>query len=238
MRRLGLRGKVIRAAISNAKAACPPDRVNRQFRGERLNQLWVSDFTYVSAWQGWQYVAFVIDVYARRIVGCRVGQQFDAHGSLTHHCDRRSQYVGIHYSERLEEAAIEPSVGSRRQLRQLLGRDHQQLAQGRIDLSSRTLEKTGNSWNCPSSNGCHCLTTTDCLNPLGTFRRQRLKRTIAGNSAVRPSLWRPDLNKHKLLHATRCDPESVELIVHCLPCLCLSASSLLRIGEKHSNIFF
>lgn len=76
MRRLGLqgamRGKVIRTTISDAKAPCPLDRVNRQFRAERPNQLWVSDFTYVSTWQGWQYVAFVIDVYARRIVGCRV----------------------------------------------------------------------------------------------------------------------------------------------------------------------
>lgn len=79
MRRLGLqgamRGKVIRTTISDAKAPCPLDRVNRQFRAERPNQLWVlwvSDFTYVSTWQGWQYVAFVIDVYARRIVGWRV----------------------------------------------------------------------------------------------------------------------------------------------------------------------
>ena len=75
MRRLGLqgamRGKVIRTTISDAKAPCPLDRVNRQFRAERPNQLWVSDFTYVSTWQGWQYVAFVIDVYARRIVSVR-----------------------------------------------------------------------------------------------------------------------------------------------------------------------
>ena len=71
MRRLGLqgvmRGKVIRTTVSDAKAPCPLDRVNRQFRAERPNQLWVSDFTYVSTWQGWQYVAFVIDVYAHRI---------------------------------------------------------------------------------------------------------------------------------------------------------------------------
>ena len=76
MRRLGLRGvmrgKVVRTTISDAKAPCPLDRVNRQFRAERPNQLWVSDFTYVSTWQGWLYVAFVIDVFARRIVGWRV----------------------------------------------------------------------------------------------------------------------------------------------------------------------
>ena len=80
MRRLGLRlglrgvmrGKVVRTIISDAKAPCPLDRVNRQFRAERPNQLWVSDFTYVSTWQGWLYVAFVVDVFARRILGWQV----------------------------------------------------------------------------------------------------------------------------------------------------------------------
>jgi len=75
MRRQGLRGvmrgSVVRTTISDSRATCPLDRVNRQFCAERPNQLWVSDFTYVSTWQGWQYVAFVIDVYARRIVGWR-----------------------------------------------------------------------------------------------------------------------------------------------------------------------
>ena len=66
------RGKVVRTTVGDSKAACPLDRVNRQFRAERPNQLWVSDFTYVSTWQGWLYVAFVIDVFARRIVGWRV----------------------------------------------------------------------------------------------------------------------------------------------------------------------
>ena len=135
MRRLGLRGvirgKVVRTTISDAKAVCPLDRVNRQFRAQRPNQLWVSDFTYVSTWQGWLYVAFVIDVYARRIVGWRVSssmrtdfvldaleqalyaRQPERDRSLTHHSDRGSQYVSIRYSERLAEAGIEPSVGSR-----------------------------------------------------------------------------------------------------------------------------
>lgn len=107
------------------------DRVNRQFRAERPNQLWVSDFTYVSTWQGWLYVAFVIDIYARRIVGWRVSKSMTTDfvldaleqalyarqpgndGSLTHHSDRGAQYVSIRYSERLAEAGIEPSVGSR-----------------------------------------------------------------------------------------------------------------------------
>ena len=135
MRRQGLRGvmrgKVIRTTISDSKAPCPLDKVNRQFRAERPNQLWVSDFTYVSTWQGWLYVAFVIDVFARRIVGWRVSssmrtdfvldaleqalyaRQPERDSSLVHHSDRGSQYVSIRYSERLAEAGIEPSVGSK-----------------------------------------------------------------------------------------------------------------------------
>ena len=135
MKRLGLqgvrRGKVVRTTIGDMKAPCPLDRVNRQFKAERPNQLWVSDFTYVSTWQGWLYVAFVIDVYARRIVGWRVSssmhtdfvldaleqalyaRQPERDGVLVHHSDRGSQYVSIRYSERLAEAGIEPSVGSK-----------------------------------------------------------------------------------------------------------------------------
>ena len=135
MKRLGLqgvrRGKVVRTTLSDMKAPCPLDRVNRQFKAERPNQLWVSDFTYVSTWQGWLYVAFVIDVYARRIVGWRVStsmhtdfvldaleqalyaRQPERDGALIHHSDRGSQYVSIRYSERLAEAGIEPSVGSK-----------------------------------------------------------------------------------------------------------------------------
>lgn len=135
MRRQGLRGvmrdKVVRTTIGDAKAPCPLDRVNRQFRAERPNQLWVSDFTYVSTWQGWLYVAFVIDVFARRIVGWRVSnsmrtdfvldaleqalwaRQPERDSRLIHHSDRGSQYVSIRYSERLAEAGIEPSVGSK-----------------------------------------------------------------------------------------------------------------------------
>jgi len=135
MQRLGLRGvirgKVVRTTLSDAKAPCPLDRVNRQFKADRPNQLWVSDFTYVSTWQGWLYVAFVIDVFTRRIVGWRVSssmrtdfvldaleqalyaRQPERDGALIHHSDRGSQYVSIRYSERLAEAGIEPSVGSK-----------------------------------------------------------------------------------------------------------------------------
>ncbi len=125
------RGKRVRTTVPDATAVCPLDRVNRQFWADRPNQLWVSDFTYVSTWQGWLYVAFVIDVYARRIVGWRVSTSMTTDfvldaleqalydrrpgndGSLIHHSDRGSQYVSIRYSERLAEAGIEPSVGSR-----------------------------------------------------------------------------------------------------------------------------
>lgn len=76
MRRLGLqgvrRGRVVRTTVPDGKAVCPLDKVQRQFHADRPNQLWVSDFTYVSTWQGWLYVAFVVDVFARRIVGWRV----------------------------------------------------------------------------------------------------------------------------------------------------------------------
>jgi transposase InsO family protein len=76
MRRLGLqgarRGKTVRTTVPDRALPCPLDRVNRRFKADRPNQLWVSDFTHVSTWQGWLYVAFVIDVFARRIVGWRV----------------------------------------------------------------------------------------------------------------------------------------------------------------------
>lgn len=76
MRRLGIegarRGRKVRTTVPDSAAPCPRDHVNRHFKADRPNQLWVSDFTYVSTWQGWLYVAFVIDVFARRIVGWRV----------------------------------------------------------------------------------------------------------------------------------------------------------------------
>jgi transposase InsO family protein len=113
MQRMGIqgvrRGKRVRTTVANPAIPCPLDRVKRQFKAERPNQLWVSDFTYVSTWQGWLYVAFVIDVFARRIVGWRVSssmhtdfvldaleqalhaRQLEQHGGLIHHSDRGSQ---------------------------------------------------------------------------------------------------------------------------------------------------
>lgn len=84
-----IRGKRIRTTTPDARAARPPDLVNRQFRAQRPNQLWVSDFTYVSTWQGWLYVAFVIDVFARRIVGWRVSSSMTTRISFWMHLNRR-----------------------------------------------------------------------------------------------------------------------------------------------------
>ena len=125
-----IRGKPVRTTVRDKAAPCPLDRVNRRFQAPAPNMLWVSDFTYVASWTGFVYVAFVIDAYARRIVGWRVSRTAHAgfvldaleqalherrplRGSgLVHHSDRGVQYVSIKYTERLAAAGIEPSVGS------------------------------------------------------------------------------------------------------------------------------
>ena len=134
MRDLGLRGvirgKTQQTTKSNKADICPQDLVNRQFKVSAPNRLWVSDFTYVSTWAGFVYVAFVIDAYSRGIVGWRVSRTphtalvLDAleqalyernpvqKSGLIHHSDRGSQYVSIKYTERLADAGVEPSVGS------------------------------------------------------------------------------------------------------------------------------
>jgi transposase InsO family protein len=155
-----IRGKPIRTTFSDKTAPSPLDRVNRQFKAPAPNRLWVSDFTYVATWQGFVYVAFVIDVFARRIVGWRASRTAhagfvldaleqalhdrrpDHGGGLVHHSDRGVQYVSIRYSERLAEAGIEPSVGSvGRQLRQRPRRNDQRSLQGRGHSSTRTMEE-------------------------------------------------------------------------------------------------
>jgi putative transposase len=125
-----VRGGKVRTTIPDPAAACPLDRVNRQFQAPRPNMLWVSDFTYVATWSGFVYVAFVIDAFARHIVGWRASRTAQAGfvldaleqalherrpargGGLVCHSDRGSQYVSIRYTERLAEAGVEPSVGS------------------------------------------------------------------------------------------------------------------------------
>ena len=151
MRRLGLRGvvrgKVVRTTISDPKTSCPLDKVNRQFKADMPNQLWVSDFTYVSTWQGWLYVAFVVDVFARRIVGWRVSSSMHTDFVL----DALEQALYARQPERDSSPPFRPRLAvrldplqrapgrgghralgglTRRQLRQRAGRDNQRTVQG------------------------------------------------------------------------------------------------------------
>ena len=137
MRHAGLvgavRGKVRRTTIPDETAARPDDLVQRRFAPSAPNRLWVADITYVSTWSGWVYVAFVVDAYARRILGWRAGTTMttqlvldaleqavwtrqregrDGFADLVHHSDRGSQYTSIKLSERLGEAGIAASVGA------------------------------------------------------------------------------------------------------------------------------
>ncbi len=132
MKRLGIQG-VTRGAkcwttVSDDALARPADLVNRQFTANRPNQLWVADITFVATWAGFVYVAFIIDVFARRIVGWRVSRSLHIElvldaleqalwsrtgtVGLIHHSDRGCQYLSIRYTERLAEANIDSSVGS------------------------------------------------------------------------------------------------------------------------------
>jgi putative transposase len=136
MRELGLKGAVrgrawVLTTRADAAAERPADLVDRQFVATRPNQLWVADFTDVATWRGFVYVAFVIDVFARRIVGWRVSASlrtdfvldaleqaiYERCGAgvtdLVHHSDRGTQYLAMRYTDRLTDAGIEPSVGSR-----------------------------------------------------------------------------------------------------------------------------
>jgi putative transposase len=136
MKELGLQGAVRGRAfktttIPGGELERPLDLVDRAFKASRPNELWVSDLTYVATWRGFVYVAFVIDVFARRIVGWRVStslrsdlaldaleqaiseREDDQADRLVHHSDRGVQYLSIRYTERLAEAGIEPSVGSK-----------------------------------------------------------------------------------------------------------------------------
>jgi|SRR5690625_1360861 len=126
-----VRGRRFKTTVPGETADRPLDLVERDFTADRPNQLWVSDFTYVATWRGFVYVAFVIDVFSRRIVGWRVSsslrtdlaldaleqaiceRQDERADRLIHHSDRGAQYLSIRYTERLAEAGIEPSVGSR-----------------------------------------------------------------------------------------------------------------------------
>jgi putative transposase len=133
MRKIGIEG-VVRGrtspitTIAKREDERPLDLVNREFVASRPNQLWIADFTYVATWSGWTYVAFVIDVFSRMIVGWRVSSSMSGEltldgleqalwarehtDALIHHSDRGSQYLSIRYTERLLEEGVQPSVGS------------------------------------------------------------------------------------------------------------------------------
>ncbi len=132
MRQMGLqgvvRGRRCRTTVADGNAALPHDLVKREFKAERPNQLWVADFTYVATWSGFVYTAFVIDVFARRIIGWRVARSMRTElvldaleqaiwsrcppRGVVHHSDHGSQYLSIRYSERLTEVGVNPSTGT------------------------------------------------------------------------------------------------------------------------------
>jgi putative transposase len=133
MQTMGLRGVVrgrrVKTTLPAVVAERPRDLVERNFTATRPNQLWVADLTYVATWRGFVFVAFVVDAFSRRIVGWRASASLrsdlaldaleqalydrETDGALVHHSDRGVQYLSIRYTERLSEAGIEPSVGSR-----------------------------------------------------------------------------------------------------------------------------
>ena len=168
MRRMGLQGAVRGRRVKTTRAVVhgerPDDRVNREFQVRRPNALWVSDLTYVATWRGFAYTAFVIDAYARRIVGWRVSNSLhtdlalDAleqalherrapRDGLIHHSDRGVQYLSLRYTERLAQRGIAPSVGSvgdspdkgtrGQALRQRPGRVHHRAVQDRTHRPAR-----------------------------------------------------------------------------------------------------
>jgi len=124
-----VRGRRVKTTLPAVVAERPRDLVERNFTATRPNQLWVADLTYVATWRGFVFVAFVVDAFSRRIVGWRASASLrsdlaldaleqalydrETDGELVHHSDRGVQYLSIRYTERLSEAAIEPSVGSR-----------------------------------------------------------------------------------------------------------------------------
>jgi putative transposase len=172
----------------------PADLVDRRFTATRPNQLWVADFTYVATWRGFVYVAFVIDVFARRIVGWRVSSLlatdflldaleqaiYDRSGAgvddLVHHSDRGTQYLSMRYTARLADARIEPSVGSR-------GDSYDNaLAESVIGLfKTEVIQRKGpcrhlEAVDSRRSSGSTRSTCGGCSSRLATCRRQNTKR--------------------------------------------------------------
>jgi transposase InsO family protein len=212
MRSLGLqgvvRGRKCRTTIADDSAERPLDHVKRQFQASRPNELWVADFTYVATWAGFVYVAFVIDVYARRIIGWRVARSMRAElvldaleqalwsrssiQGVVHHSDRGSQYLSIRYSERLTEAGAQPSVGS-------VGDSYDNaLAETIIGLYKAEVIHRRGPWRHMEAVEYATLEWVDWFNhrrlldQLATSRPRSLKRRIISQRVSCP--WRPDSN--------------------------------------------
>ena len=215
MRDMGLqgviRGKTVKTTISDKAAPCPLDHVNRQFKAPRPNVLWLSDFTYVATWTGFVYVAFVIDAYARRIVGWRVSRTAHAgfvldaleqalhdrrpvhRSGLVHHSDRGSQYVSIKYTERLAEAGVEPSVSS-------VGDSYDNALAETINglYKAEVIHRRGPWRNFEavsslSSNGSIGSTTEGSWSPSATYRRPKPSNATTPRWSNRP--WLHNLNQ-------------------------------------------
>ena len=235
MRDLGLqgviRGKPVKTTISDKTAPCPLDQVNRQFHAPAPNMLWVSDFTYVATWSGFVYVALVIDVYARYIVGWRVSRTAHAgfvldaleqaihdrrpvhRGGLIHHSDRGSQYVSIKYTERLAEAGIEPSVGS-------VGDSYDNALAETINglYKAEVIHRRG-PWRSfeaveyatletkfSEANGWTGLTTAACSRPSAISRRPKLR------NATTPC-WTTPQWPHNLSRLASGNPGAVQFVI-------------------------
>ena len=206
MRELGLqgvvRGRRIRTTIPDALAARPRDLVERDFRATRPNQLWVADLTYVATWRGFAYVAFVIDVFSRRIVGWRATSSLrsdlvldaleqalfdrETDAGLVHHSDRGVQYLSIRYTERLAEAGIGPSVGSRGTRTTTRWRNR---GSGCSRRSSFARPGPGVAWTTSStrpSSGSRGSTRSVCWNRWGICPRPNTRSSITAPQRLRP----------------------------------------------------
>jgi len=198
MRTMGLqgavRGKVKRTTIPSKENHDPFDLVHRDFSASRPNQLWVADFTYVATWAGFVFVAFVIDVFSRMIVGWRAARSMSADltldaleqaiwarditGKLIHHSDHGSQYLSIRYTERLAKEGINASVGS-------VGSAYDNALAETINGLYKT-EVIRKRLNTQRSNGYIGSTMSGYLNRLEAFLLQNLKKRTILNYIVCP----------------------------------------------------
>ena len=192
-------------------AVRPPDLVQRDFQASRPNQLWVADLTYVATWSGFVYVAFVIDVFSRAIVGWRVSSSLRSDlaldaleqalharpgaDGLVHHSDRGVQYLSIRYTERLAEAGIERSVGS-------VGDSYDNaLAESVIGLFKTEVIRRRGPWRnieavefADARRGSTGSTTAACSSPSTTSRRWSMKQPTIGLRAPQPP-WLDSTNR-------------------------------------------